>query len=711
MTREVTLPPELPSGVVDLAVGGITLAAQAGSARAALDGGERVVSAVHSSIFMPTAEHRPGPSVSRLEELTARRARVDDEHNILTQRRNLLADVGLSPLVRAHDSSKRERDALDARFRETIAMSRLLGAKVNELDERILKLEREQRDLARAMEAARLEDAQASTKERMGTEHPTRRIVVRVSGSGDPGRLSITYAVAAARWWPAYTLRMEEGGDRATWAFEALVAQRTGEDWNAALLALSSADLVFDARLPELPSLRFGRAQPSKKRPVRPAPAGVEEMFAAYLAFRPAPVPRPQFEVTRAAASTLSGGFGAMREVAVDEDEAEETTSVFEQKKMKKESTGGPPPPPRAAMGAMAPMSMSMNTPGGAPLFQAAPMPQAMPMRARGGPPPVKGAGVLGGIANAFAGGGGADDGQGYGQRSEEGSLAMDGFLAEPMEPELVAGEQWSDLDSLVLAGPDDAKRGKLTPRKSDYDAAEGERLQGGLSALETDRWIDPRESRGMFDHRYDAKGRADVPSDGRVHRVSVETTPCNVLITWRTVPSESPDVYREANVINPFPQALLGGPVDVYLNGSLLAETKTERIDRGGTLWCGMGVDDRVKVARNVRVDEESAGLLGGSLAVTHTVGIELSSTIKDPIKVVVLERVPVTDDKNVEIKMVKATPQPATYDQSERGSPVRGGCRFDTTVTPGKKLPLEIVYRLTFASKLDIVGGSRRG
>ena len=688
VTREVTLPPELPSGVVDLAVGGITLAAQAGSARAALDGGERVVSAVHSIVFMPTAEHRPGPTVSRLEELTAQRARSDDEHRILTQRRAQLAAVALAPLLRTHDSSKRERDAIDARFRETIAMSRLLGAKVNELDERIVKLERAQGDLARAMEAARLEDVQASTKERMGAAHPTRRIVVRLAGSGDPGRLSITYAVAAARWWPAYTLRMDEGGDRATWTFEAMVAQRTGEDWNAALLALSSADLVFDARLPELPSLRFGRAQPSKKRPVRPAPAGVEEMFAAYLAFRPAPVPRPQ--PAPAPASTLAGGY--------DADEEEESTSVFEQAKMKKGSTGGPPPP-MAAM-PMAAMPMSMSAPGGM-----MPQMQRMPASARGMPPRAKSAGVFGGLASAIGGGGG------HGQMADERGALEDGILAEPMEPELVAGEQWSDLDALVLAGPDDAKRGKLTPRRSDDDAAEGERRLAGLSALEKDRWTDPRESRGMFDHRYDAKGRADVPSDGRVHRVSVETTPCNVLITWRTVPSESPDVYREANVINPFSQALLGGPVDVYLNGSLLAETRTERIDRGGTLWCGMGVDDRVKVARNVRVDEEAAGLLGGSLAVTHTVGIELSSTIKDPIKVVVLERVPVTDDKNVEIKMVKATPPPATYDQSERGSPVRGGCRFDTTVTAGKKLPLEIVYRLTFPSKLDIVGGSRRG
>lgn len=673
VTRDVTLPAELPSGVVDLAIPGVTLAAEPGSVRAALDDSERLVAGVRSSVVVPAAKHEPGPSVTKLKELTARRARLDDELGVLNQRRVQIADIALTPNLRPHDSSKRARDTLDLRFRETLAMAKLLSAKGTELDERVLRLEHERRELLRAIEAARLEDAQASTKERMGAEHPARRVVVRVTGDGATGRLSVTYAVSAARWWPSYTLRIEEGGDRATWAFEALVAQRTGEDWTAAFLALSSADLVFDARLPELPSLRFGRAQPPKKRPPRPAPAGVDEMFAAYLAFRPAPPPPPPPPKGRPAPSSLSSA----REVARDDDDEITAVHQFQAPAPKMDAR-------RRSVGHSPPAGGGF----GAPPMPGAPMPAAMPMMAAS-------SGALA-MSRSF---GGAESADGYGFEPPE---------PEP-EPELVAGAQWSDLDALVLAGPDEARRGKLVPQAVTPSPLEG--AARGLDGLAKDRWIDPSESRGMFDHRYEASGRADIPSDGRVHRVGVATVPCNVLVSWRTVPSESPEVYREANVINPFEQALLGGPVDVYLDGSLLAETKMDRIDRGGTLWCGMGVDDRVKVARNVRVDEESAGLLGGSLAVTHTIGIELSSAVKDPIKVVVLERVPVTDDKNVEIKTVKATPAPAAYDQSERGAPVRGGARFEVTVSPGKKTPLEIVYRLVFSSKLDIVGGSRRG
>ena len=91
------------------------------------------------------------------------------------------------------------------------------------------------------------------------------------------------------------------------------------------------------------------------------------------------------------------------------------------------------------------------------------------------------------------------------------------------------------------------------------------------MNAAADARYKDPADTRGMFDHRYEAAGRADVPSDGQAHRVSVASAGCAVQTHWRTVPSEGPDVYREAHVTNPFDTGLLGGPVDVYLEGSLL--------------------------------------------------------------------------------------------------------------------------------------------
>ena len=665
VTREVELPATLPDGEVDVVVRGITRMARRGSARAALDGSDRVVAAVHTALAVPRTEDEPGRSLARVRDLSARLERVGDELRLSSERRARLAELALAPRLRAFDG-KRERDAFDVRFGEALEMSALVASKVGPLDERILGLEREQRELARELEAARLEDSQASTRARAGASCPDRTVTARLLGGGRPGRLLVTYAVAAARWWPAYTLRVEGAGvdPRATWTFEAIVAQRTGEDWSGVPLTLSSADLVFDARLPALPSLRFGRALPRPRRPFRPPPPGVDVMFVAYA-------------VSGIRAFAPEEGPLASR-VEADESRAREAGSgdAFE---------------------------LAMAFEDGALAEAAAPLEDA--------PALVSRSVALGALAPAARSGG-----LGFGggpPRGEAAKRRIDpaALVAPQVEPEVVPSAAWTDHDGLVLASADEPRRGRLVPRADAAGADAVEEACREIDGAADGRYRDPAESRGMFDYRYEAAGRADVPSDGRVHRVAVGVADCAVRVAWRAVPSESAEVYREAHVVNPFDTGLLGGPVDVYLDGSLLTTTSVERIDRGGELLCGMGADDRLKVARNVRVSEEASGLLRGSTAVTHAVDIELSSTIGEPVEVTILERVPVTDDRALEVELVRARPEPAVYDQADRGAPVRGGHRFDVRVAPAAKTSVELVYRLVFAQKLDVVGGNRRG
>src|SRR5262249_853009 len=142
-----------------------------------------------------------------VRELNARLSRLGDEHRTLTERRQKLIEVTLTPHIRVIDTRKRERDAFDTRYTEALQMAKLLKDKVLHLDEEIVAIEKEQRDIGRTLEAAKLEDRQASMRERLGTDQPSRTITTRLVGEGRSGRLLVTYAVQAARWWPTYTLR------------------------------------------------------------------------------------------------------------------------------------------------------------------------------------------------------------------------------------------------------------------------------------------------------------------------------------------------------------------------------------------------------------------------------------------------------------------------------------------------------------------------
>ncbi len=106
----------------------------------------------------------------------------------------------------------------------------------------------------------------------------------------------------------------------------------------------------------------------------------------------------------------------------------------------------------------------------------------------------------------------------------------------------------------------------------------------------------------------------------------------------------------------------------------------------------------------------EDTAGLLGGQLVVTHDVSVELRSALARPITVEVLDRVPVSDHDEVEVTRVSESHHGEDYSQSERGVPLRGGRRWQVALAAAGTATLESSYRLNLSGKHEVVGGNRR-
>ncbi|HEY3360172.1 MAG TPA: DUF4139 domain-containing protein [Polyangia bacterium] len=688
VTRRAVLPPDLPAGDVVLVIPGVTALCDRGSLRAALTG-ERDVVAVQAALEVPAATEVAGPSVQRVRALTLELERLQEEHALLAARREVLAADAVDPRLRPASTLER----IDERLGDAVAAAGALDRAVADLDGRLEALEEQIEEVSRRRDAAVLADLQAPTHARVGGGHPTVRLTVHLAGAGAAAALDLTYSVSAARFWPAATVRLAEGGAHATWTLEALVAQLSGEDWPAVALALSTADLIHDARLPELPSLRLGKAQPPARRGYRPAPAGLDQLFAGHdAAFpalpRPAPAPRPQPQSQWQSAATA----GAVPEARALPDTGRMFGFAASESAGDVEEELAAAPYDQALLDAPPPSPAAMPAPASAPPFAPAPSfaPQGMPLAAkRRSFAPAR--------ASVGAGGG----------REEAPPVTFAQAAPEALAP----AEDWLDFDALTLAPAGDrARRGRL--RRADDRLPERAAALARIDALAPNlpHTRDPLAARGHFDSRYDADGVRDLPSDGLVHRLTLQSAETVPVLRFRTVPREAPEVYREAELVNPFAVALLAGPADVYVEGSLLLTAAAGAVDRGGRLTLGMGVEDRLRVARNVRVEEESAGLLGGKSAVTHTVHIELRSNLGRPATVEVLDRVPVSDEKDVEVKLVAMQPDGERYDQADRGAPVRGGWRWTVEVPAGGTRTIEYQYRVTLPAKSTIVGGNRR-
>jgi len=668
VTRRVVVPADLPDGDVAIVVRDVTPLLEAGSVRASATG-RRVVS-VAAALHVPEAGPAAGPASLRVRDLERRLARLAEQRQALEARKDALLEVQPAPRLRAADAPGSSGRVDDAR-----AAGALLERLAADLDARVVDLDREVADAERDLAAARLAHAQAATSERTGAGHPTAHLVVHLSGTGDPGAVEVTYAVAAARFWPCCTLALGADPEPATLAIEAFVAQRTGEDWSGVRLACSTADLTWDARLPELPALRLGRAQPQSRRAWRPAPDGLDLLFASWdlalsdgLAREAEAIATPE---GRAEAPPAGPPQAIQERVAFRRAVSAAEVALADEE----EPTRGP--------------TASQAVPDGPPLDAGVRARAFLPVRlARSHAAPKAGAGAA---AAAFE---------------------PQAFAPPPAPPAgIEPGDAYLDFDALVLAAPGDpARRGRLVreerpiPQADDGPAAI-EALASPLPGL-----VDPREARGAFDSRYVADGPLDVASDGRPRRLRLAGLPVAPDVRFRAVPREAPEVYRLARLRNPFPVPLLPGVVEVLRGGSLVAASPVGAVDVGGSVEVGLGVEERLRVARNVRAEEGSHGVLGGSVAVLHEVAIDLRSSLGFPATVEVRERLPVSDDGEIEVKRLSARPEPERYDQADLGAPVRGGLSWTVEVPAGGQARIEWSYRLAFPASDEIVGGNRR-
>jgi hypothetical protein len=695
---------ELPSGVSRVALGPLPRALDDGSVRVQTSVGASVRELrVELAVFAPDAALAAADSEA-LEAARLELARAEAKVATLQGSLQSIAAITMPSRSRAERGEPGEIPS-DARLK----LARFRAERANATRTALLDAEEA---LARARDRVAVEEERerrATSARRTRVDELRKRVELVLSEPTEAGaRLVLEYAVPGAGWAPSYALRFDAAMTTATLERRAYVAQRSGEDWSVARLALSTAEPTRWTELPDLPSLRIGRRQSAPaRRGWRAPPTGADALFADYdAAFA---------EPTRTGGSSLTQA-GSVTKEALDELRRLAESSVMVADMDDDEAVAGAPPPPM-------PQSMPFGPPPGAPPpprgapTPMAPMAAAMPARAAMAPMAKKSRGLLGG----FGGGGGPE--------LEEGFADLGAPLAEPPAPSGVA----IDVELLVyarlrLAAIDGPSRGKLMPtgRVGALAEALGDRVVGdlGASLIEAERAasrlapVPPGATLASavdgFDHAFEVGSRVDVPSDGAWHgvRIGDEELPCEAKLV--VVPRESDDVFRFVQLaVKGAP--LLRGPVDVFVGDRYLLARELGPTSTGGSLRLGLGVEPGVRVARNVRFEERSAGLMGRALELVHDVEVELRSSLTSVATIEVRERVPTTreGDDEIEVREDEVSPTWERWEPDANDAPqgrFDGGRRWRVKLEPGATRTLRARWVIRIAAKNELVGGNRR-
>ncbi len=569
----------------------------------------------------------------------------------------------------------------------------------------------------RRLKELEVAEQRASSAGNSGLEELHKSVVAVVQGTlSKDTKIELQYFVPGACWAPAYGLRIREDLNSAELTMRAMVSQRTGEDWTGVQVTLSTAELQRWAELPELKSKRIGRKQPqAPKRGWRPPPAGSEDLYRDYdnsfvaLVVPPSPVPSPEPE---AALFGAVGGAVTMTYPVPDVSDDEDFSSFDEEEHTSEllDSMLVPPPAPMAAAGAPPPLNAPRGAGERSRRAPAKKMAQMMPQEKQWEDDEY---------ADEYA----DDD-----VRSNEGSTQVS-------EPDSSINVALLDYASLRLRGPGSMERGslQLTSRTSIYieyladrgikeedelcqrllmrtDIARENAMDiASLPSQHTLAWADD------YDYAFAASSSLDIVSDGQFHSVPIMVGDAKCSSQHVVVPRETSDVFRTLLMNNCFSSPLLPGPMDVYWNENFLLTSPLSFTPPSGKVELGLGVDQAIKVVRNTHYREDTTGLMGGSLQLTHKIAIEVVNNSSRKINLRVQERIPVasSDADDIKVTVKNVTPSWDEYapePESAQIDALQGGYQWKISIPPGERSELSASYEIRLPSKFELRGGNRR-
>ena len=171
-------------------------------------------------------------------------------------------------------------------------------------------------------------------------------------------------------------------------------------------------------------------------------------------------------------------------------------------------------------------------------------------------------------------------------------------------------------------------------------------------------------------------------------------------------VPILTNSVFREAELVNATGRDLLGGQVNVFLDGEFKGRTEISSVARGRSFTLGFGVDGQVK-ARRTLVDRRD-DVQGGNRQVSVSSEIIIDNFKQEAVKIRLRERMPFMEDAtNLRVSVGEMSQRLSANADYLRYEKPKGILRWDIEAPPGtleKSNSLRYTYSLEFDKSLTL-------
>jgi uncharacterized protein (TIGR02231 family) len=150
------------------------------------------------------------------------------------------------------------------------------------------------------------------------------------------------------------------------------------------------------------------------------------------------------------------------------------------------------------------------------------------------------------------------------------------------------------------------------------------------------------------------------VPADGAAHRATIAVVELTAGLDYVTAPVRAAEAHLRAKVTNSSEHTLLPGEAAVFHGGDFVGSTALEIWAPGEEVELALGVDDRVRVERELVRRTASRAVLSTTRRREAEHRIRVTNHSPRAAKVTVIDQLPVSRDEGIVVKELRLDPAP---------------------------------------------------
>jgi uncharacterized protein (TIGR02231 family) len=204
----------------------------------------------------------------------------------------------------------------------------------------------------------------------------------------------------------------------------------------------------------------------------------------------------------------------------------------------------------------------------------------------------------------------------------------------------------------------------------------------------------------------YKLAKKAAVKSDGSEHKLPISSQILNAKFEYSSFPRAGLYTYLGSRVTNAPGLQLLSGRVNIFLEGDFVGASSIDNIAPNEEFDLYLGIDENVKVKRELLEKKVDETLIAGIPAATKRIVFKYKLTVenykskKSALKL--FEAMPVSEDDRIKVKINQVNLEPAKKDWKDR----KGIWLWEFELEPNQKREIIYSYTIEHPREMQVEG-----